>query len=1111
MVPGAHPLDELEIALTRIAASQPFHLHEQLRRDQRGLVRAASLILPDDGTELVLVIDQFEETFTLVDQEEERAHFLALLYAAVTEPHSRLRVVITLRADFFDRPLHYPRFGTLVHSRLETLMPLSTEELERAIVRPAERVGVTFEPGLVATIIGDVNYQPGALPLLQFALTELFEARQGRTLTREGFNAIGGTLGALVKRAEKVYQTLSEPERALTRQIFLRLVTLGEGVEDTRRRVSRSELKTLTPDIDMLDDVLEAFESYRLLSFDADPGTRSPTVEIAHEALLREWERLRLWLAESRDDIRTQRQLAHMASEWQGAAKDPSFLAQGSRLTAFAAWAQTTPIVLTTPERAFLEASIQRRTSDHLAETQRQAREKTLERRTQTVLRGLVAVLLIAVLISGGFAIFALDREAQAQIARIDALDARATSEANFTRSEQQRLHLAADQAMDDFAAGNVGVALAVRSLNYGYTPEADAALMRATRQGIVLQTLTGHQFEVGAVRFSPDGTRAALGGEGGTRIYDVVSGEELLFLSQEGWVSSARFSSDGAELLTIVDNRVQVWNTHDGSLLDTYRLGAEAISADFFATETQIIARTSRDYQVWDRVTGDRLETYPLKRPGQPDLAALIARGHDHLLFAYSDSDNRVTVEDPLTPDDHCALLEAGTVSLRRLWASDSQPVAVLLTDDNRAHVWNLDTCTLLAQFAGHSDPINVIDYDPNRAVVVTGDESGLAIQWDSHSGREIARYHTTSWVRTLDISPDGTKLLMPNWNTASVWDLTYSQEPRQILTDQFNGTHFPHFSPDGNYLYIGGYGIYSRWALDGDQAQHLLTYEQPIRVMDLSSDGRYVYGPLEFGDHATYLIDAETGATVRRFTGHTQAVNWVDISSDGAKVVGSSFDLTARIWDAATGDLLHVLRGHTGVVASAMFSPDGSRVVTTSSDGTLRLWDTITGEETRSVFIDAPLPFADFSPDGKTLVAADTNGFGHLVDVETGTVRHTLSGHTNTVWTAKFSPDGLLVATASWDGTARIWDARTGALLRTLRDGRSTAVYWAEFSPDGRTIVTGGDLDDRVYLWRVNLDDVIAAYCSRSPLELTPEQRAQYGIPDDDAVCSTGTINLQ
>ncbi len=142
MLPGAHPLDELEIALTRVAANQSGSLQEQLSRDKRGLIRAAQLILPNDGSELLLVIDQFEEVFTLLEDEAARTHFLDLLYTAVTEPRSRVRVIITLRADFYDRPLHYPDFGELVRSRMETLLPLSAQELERAISKPAERAGI---------------------------------------------------------------------------------------------------------------------------------------------------------------------------------------------------------------------------------------------------------------------------------------------------------------------------------------------------------------------------------------------------------------------------------------------------------------------------------------------------------------------------------------------------------------------------------------------------------------------------------------------------------------------------------------------------------------------------------------------------------------------------------------------------------------------------------------------------------------------------------------------------------------------------------------------------------------------------------------------------------
>ncbi len=303
MTPGTRPLDELEITLTRVAADQAGNLREHLERDKYGLLRIANLILPDDGSELVIIIDQFEEAFTLLEDENTRTHFLDLLFAAVNDPRSRVRVVVTLRADFYDRPLHYPDFGELVRNRMETVLPLSADELEAAVVKPAERVGVSFEPGLVANIIAEVNYQPGALPLLQYALTELFEHRDGHTLTHAAYQASGGAIGALAKRADEVFHEQDNSGREIIHQLFLRLVTLGEGTEDTRRRVPRSELIDVAPDEDVMDEAINTYAAYRLLTLDHDPATRSPTVEVAHEAILREWERLRKWLSESREDV----------------------------------------------------------------------------------------------------------------------------------------------------------------------------------------------------------------------------------------------------------------------------------------------------------------------------------------------------------------------------------------------------------------------------------------------------------------------------------------------------------------------------------------------------------------------------------------------------------------------------------------------------------------------------------------------------------------------------------------------------------------------------------------------------------------------------------------
>jgi DNA-binding SARP family transcriptional activator len=243
MMPGSHPLEELELALWPIAVDPPPSLVEPMQKGTRGLLRTIRRVLPDEeGAELLLVIDQFEELFTLVD-EARRTHFIESLLAAISAPRTPIRVVVTQRADFYDRPLQIQPLGELLKQHTELVLPLSTDELTWAVQEPARRVGVSMEEGLMATIASDVADQPGALPLLQYAMTELFELRRERLMTRAAYQEVGGVLGALGSRAEEVYLGLDSAERETVRQLFLRLVTLGEGVEDTRRRVLREELE----------------------------------------------------------------------------------------------------------------------------------------------------------------------------------------------------------------------------------------------------------------------------------------------------------------------------------------------------------------------------------------------------------------------------------------------------------------------------------------------------------------------------------------------------------------------------------------------------------------------------------------------------------------------------------------------------------------------------------------------------------------------------------------------------------------------------------------------------------------------------------------------------
>ena len=330
MFPGAYPFEELEAALLKMADNPPPSLIEQLEEGERGLLRALKRILPDDRSELVIVLDQLEEVFTLVEDEQRRKDFLAILYRAVTDPHSRVRVVATLRADFYDRPLLYSGFAELLRDYVEAVVPLTPDAFERAISAPAERAGVALEPGLLSEMITDVANEPGELPLLQYALTELYERRDGNILTRDAYRAIGGVSGALAGRAEELYSELRAPAQEAARQLFLRLITLGEGAEDTRRRVDRAELSAIEVDQNSLAEAIDSFGTSRLLSFDRDPRTGTPTIEVAHEALLREWARLRRWIDAAREDIRVHRRLSAAARDWHESNSDEAFSSAGA-------------------------------------------------------------------------------------------------------------------------------------------------------------------------------------------------------------------------------------------------------------------------------------------------------------------------------------------------------------------------------------------------------------------------------------------------------------------------------------------------------------------------------------------------------------------------------------------------------------------------------------------------------------------------------------------------------------------------------------------------------------------------------------------------------------
>ena len=287
MVPGKDPFAAFAESLEPVATSPTAAVEVR----QEGVAAAVRRLVPH-GAELLLVMDQLEELFTVTD-EATRTQFILQLTEAVSDSITPLRVVATLRADYYDRPLVHHVLGELVATGAVPIVAMSPAEFEQAIVEPAAATGVEVDGRVVAEIVAACANRPGTLPLLQFCMTELFGRRSSNTVTFEDYRRLGGITGAIAERAESIFEALNESGRHTTRRVFLRLVTVSEPHDDVRRRVLRSEL-TAVGGSDGIDPVLELFGEARLLTFDRVSGDaradgRSRSRVVAQELAAPAW------------------------------------------------------------------------------------------------------------------------------------------------------------------------------------------------------------------------------------------------------------------------------------------------------------------------------------------------------------------------------------------------------------------------------------------------------------------------------------------------------------------------------------------------------------------------------------------------------------------------------------------------------------------------------------------------------------------------------------------------------------------------------------------------------------------------------------------------------
>ncbi|MFF7095820.1 AAA family ATPase [Streptomyces rubradiris] len=1115
LVPGADPLGELVRRIPELAA-----VAAEARRAEREAARNPALPGSDapyvtravraavaawarrafaPGTRPVVIVDQFEEAFTLCADEADRRSFIQFLHAACTPPAGSadpapVRVVLGIRADFYEQCLGYPDLADALQHRHMVLGPLTSPELREAVTGPAKAVGLELEPGLTELIVREVSadgprgaHDAGVLPLLSHALLATWQRRKAGKLTLAGYRAAGGIQGAVAATAERAWSGLDPAARTAARLLLLRLVRLGEDTQATRRRGTRRQLAEESADPGKTEESLEALVRARLVTLDAD------TVEITHEALLHAWPRLRHWIDEGRGDHLLRQRLEEDGRAWEDSGRDSSLLYRGSRLEQARSWARSAgDTYLTRSAMEFLAASVR------------------LRKRTVWLSRAAVAALVVLAVLAAGSAVIAWKQ-------RDDAVFEQVLAEADRVQHTDPSLAAQLDLVAHQLRPGDEGTYSRLLSIVNAplatplsghtgavyltsFSPDgrtlATASYDRTVRLWNVAdphrpaplgKPLTGHGSWVSSAVFSPDGRTLASAGDDGTirlwnvadRAHPVPLGEPIT--GHRGTIYLVAFSPDGRTLASAgEDHTVRLWQVTDPRRpkpLGTLRGHTAAVRCVSFSPDGSILATGGDDNSIrlWNVAEPRRPE--PLKTlHGHTDLVHSVAFSPDGRTLASGSADDTIRLWDVRQPGRATPLGSPLTGHTGPIWSVAFSPDGRRLaaaSADSTASLWNVGDPASPSQvgepLAGSSGEMYALGFRPDGRTLATGSGDGKVRLWSVPTSDMVGRSGA--------FRPDGRVLATAARDgRLRLWNVTRPGRP-VLLGEPFMRADGDQrsmvFSPDGRVLAV----------LTGVRTVHLWDVSDPAR-------------PVAAGPPLILRT---------RFMGPDALA----YSPDGRTLATAYDDRTVQLWNVA--DPAHAvplgrpLTGHRGYVNALAFSPDGHTLASGSADSEIRLWNVT--DPARTVPRGAPLAehagpvnALAYSADGATLASGSDDDTVRLWNVtdpgHAEPLGRPLTGHSEAVTSLTFSTVGHTLASGGNDNTVRLWNvtdpARATPIGRSMSPNAKTG-HFLSFSPNSHVLgVSSGT--DTVRLWSLDADTAIRHICSVTRGVLTKQRWQEY-----------------
>lgn len=1146
MMPGSDPIAGL-IDLLRSpdnTDSWVTETTEQLMGEPETLTNLINRRAPNKTA--VLIIDQFEEIFTLCQDQLKQQTFMQNLLHLLQAEDTDHKLILTMRTDLESNLVRMAEFQTVYSKAQLRVTTMNAGELRQAIKQPADLVGLKLEDGLTEQLVTDVLGEPAALPLLQFTLLKLWNRRDKNRVTWEAYRELGGGRDALANSADKLYNNLNPAEQRTARRILLKMVRPTQGLDVVRNRVLRQQLYEPTLAQARVDYVVKHFVRERLVRLTPGDEPADDQLEIAHEALVKNWPRLIGWLEEERVSLRHRLRLTEMAEQWDALDRDNSALLRGVVLEEAQQY-----IDLSNLEKSFVEASAAAMKQAAREKEEAQRRELEQTRRFARRLSLMVVALAFVFVLALGFAILArqnaVEASENAQIAENNAATAEANEDIAQTNAAIARENEGI--AQDNFSTAEAAKVEAEQNAQLAATAEAEALAQReiaetereaaeaaaneaesARATAVANEALAEANARLAAARELASASLTQLGSdpqlslllaleainltisandrppaEAVDALYQAVRASQQIFTlaGHTGAVNDTAVSPDARWIATVSeDNSVKIWNAATGQEVHTLVASTSPFpvtSLAFSPDSTHLVTGNSDSLLViWDVAAGTLVRALRGEDDGPVRAVAFHPDG-ERVVAGYEAGTARVwnyVSSSPLIRQfEHTGPVNdvLFTMDGSQFASAGQDGIIVFQNTDSGVPVLSFDA---ELNDAGSPVAINDITFNRDGSQLAAAKADGEVWVWEGNTFLSALPVHSGQ-VTDVAFSPDGDRLASTSLDgSAKVWDFD-AERTVLTLSGHNGGVLAVDFYPDGERLVTAGTDSTARtWNANSVLEPLTLTdHRAGINSIRFNADGTAV--TTASNDQTARIWDAVTGKSETVFSGHNLPVTAAAFHPTKDILATASEDTNVRLWDLTTNEVLLPFYFHPAVVTDLAFSNDGTLLATAAEDGVVRVWDTETNEEIAQFVHDQPLQTVAFDKNGDRVVA--TSGETAVVwQLESGQSLPPISGHNGLIQHAIFDPDANRLATAGADGLVKLWDLETGELIRTY-SGHTGPVLWIAFNNDGSLLATAS-VDKTARLW-----DVAGGQVIRSILGHTSAVTAVAFHPEDTALATS------